>query len=94
MTDTRLILSGTEGVKGGPQRERERNSAGGVSGGLCVVFLSLLHSLFLRSILSLPPHLLLHHSARLYRKKECQQGSSCDPGLQGKRSISLQEVLL
>lgn len=38
MTDTRLILSGAKGVKGGPQRERERNSAGGVL--LCFVLCS------------------------------------------------------
>ena len=77
MSDTRLILSGAGGVKRGPRRGREGNRAGGgVSTVLGVVLLSLLHSLFLCSFLSLPSHLLLHHSTRSHRKKERQQGSS------------------
>lgn len=66
MTDTRLILSGAKGVKRGPQRGREKPCRGmWASAVLCVVFLSLLHSLPLRSFLSLSSHPPLHHTACL-----------------------------
>lgn len=54
MTDTRLILSAANGVKRGPQRESERNSAGG---GFCCALCCVpaTPTYFLPLLLSLSP---------------------------------------
>lgn len=95
MTDTRLILSGTNGVKSRPQREWDRTCAGEWRAGSavlsschsCTVYLSV--SFFLRFLI-----LPLHHLCLLLREKRLTTGLICDQGLQGKRSIYLQDVIL
>ncbi len=60
---------------------------------LCVVFLSLLHSSFLYSFLSVSSSSSTSFCS-FAQKERMSAGLICDQGLQGKRAIYLQEVLL